>query len=254
MNLALQLLLSLGGAEEAPKHLLRLQRQPNTERVYRVEQSAQFGSRSGITLSMRLREVVHEVEEQRARLERRLERIELVDPGPGNDLVKALVGISWRGWVDHRGRWERLALSPTEDKPKLLQPLLEELQFLPAGGHLLLPEAPIGIGSSWQLPASMLLKPTRQDAQPTTGQIECTLISLQSQIATIQLKLAAELGTEQDQRTGSATGEGQLVVDLASGFLQRFQFESTMKLNVRVGGRTETHLLRSRFQLIGETR
>ncbi|MBM64994.1 MAG: hypothetical protein CMH55_02020, partial [Myxococcales bacterium] len=133
MNLAIQLLLSFGGADEVPKHLLRLQRKPNTERVYRVEQSAQFGSRSGITLSMRLREIVHEVEDQRARVERRLEQIELAEPGPGDDLVKSIAGVSWRGWVDDRGRWERLALSPTEDKPKLLKPLLEELQSLPAG-------------------------------------------------------------------------------------------------------------------------
>ena len=253
-SLLLQLVMSLGGQETAPTHLLRLQRQPDTHRIYRVEQSAQFGNRSGMTISMLFREHIHEVDGDRARVERRLDQIELAEPGPQNDLVKSLAGISWRGWVDRRGRWERLVLSRTEDKPKLLQPLLDELQNLPAGGAVVLPEKPVAIGDSWKIPASDLLKPIRRSAQTTKGQITCTLVSLQSQVATIRLELAAELGTAQDQRTGKAEGQGQVVVDLASGFLQRFELQSNMKLNVHVGGRMETHLLRSRFQLIGETR
>ena len=254
MIIALPLLLASTPSGDAPMQALRLNRRPDSQRVYRIEQSSQFGNRAGMTLSILLREHVHEVSEGRARIERRLEQIELAEPGPQNDLIKSLAGISWRGWVDRRGQWESLVLSRTEDKSKLLQPLLKELQNLPAGGAFVLPEEPVAVGSTWKIPATELLKPTRRNAQTTEGNVICTLLSLQSQIATIQLKLDAHLGTAKDQRRGKAEGTGQIVIDLASGFLQRFELESTMKLNANVAGKLEMHLLRSRFQLIGETR
>ena len=236
MICALGLILSALNAErpENPEHLLRFNYQKDAIHRFVIESTHTVKGSAPATVSMRVTRRVLEVKGNRARIESRLEDLNFGENDPRNALFSKLAGSSWRGWVDDRGRFEALTLVPPKDLPRLLLPMAEQLKRLLPGRSLPLPQAAQRVGDDWLIAAKDLAAaPDGSWAKSADGGLQCTLVSISSKRATIDIMIEAPLGVQKSLR-----GKGQMVINMNTGVLESFRLKNRLLLETKVAGDT----------------
>jgi len=242
MMLALGIVLASLNADglEDREHLLRMQYQKDSVHRFVIESTHTATGSAPATVAMRVTRKVLEVRGNRARIETRLDQLNFGENDPRNALFDKLSGSAWRGWVDDRGRFEALTLIPTKDLPRLLLPMVEQLKRLLPGRSLPLPQGTQRVGDDWLIPAKDLAaSPDGSWAKSADGGLKCTLISVSSKRATIEIKLGAPLGSQK-----TLTGKGQMIVNLSTGVLESFRLKNRLMIKTKVAGDTsQTEIL-----------
>jgi hypothetical protein len=230
--------------------LLRYRFVAGTQQTLRVEQRTEVDDAAPQKLTMVLRQSVTEVREHEARLLITLERIEFTGGDRRTALYEALKGLSWRGWVTQTGHWKELSMTAPSGAPKLLRPVLDRLRRLPPGRLAILPEKPVAVGDTWQLSAQELARGGGSTwALPTEGSMVCKLVGKTAHRATIHLVLKASMGSSDRSRRGRTQGEGEMILDLRTGAIERINLRTEMTLDLTVGGAPKSHRLVNHFTM-----